>query len=128
MKSKILLLFSLVIVVFSLTACQSTKSPIENTEFDMKFETLDKEKNVADFIIFGYPNEEEKEQILEVVSSSLKKQDLNDSIKVNLYSNFQDLNDNEKPFYGTLEYKDSQITKNNLKSPSEEEYLKYENY
>ncbi len=127
MKNKFLLL-SLVIIVFSLSACQSKINPIEETEFDMKFETLDKEKNVADFIIFGYPNEEEKEQVLEVVSSSLKKQDLKDSIKVNLYSNFQDLEDNEEPFYGTLEYKDSKITKKNLASPSEEEYLEYENY
>ncbi len=128
MKNKFLVLFSLVFIVLTLSGCQSTSNPIQNNDFDMKFETLDLENKKADFIVYGYPNEEEKEQVLDVVVDSLKKQDIKDSINVNLYSNFQDLEDKEDPFYGTLEYKDGSITKNNMTKPTEEDYLEYASY
>ncbi len=128
MKNKFLVLFSLILIVVTLSGCQSTTNPINSNEFDMKFDTLDKENNVANFIVFGYPNEEESKQVLDVVVNSLKKQELKESIKVNLYSNFQNIEDNEEPFYGTLEYKDGSIVKKNIVTPTQEEYLKYASY
>ncbi len=128
MKNKFLVLFSLILIVVTLSGCQSTTNPINSNEFDMKFDTLDKENNVANFIVFGYPNEEESKQVLDVVVNSLKKQDLKENIKVNLYSNFQKIEDNEEPFYGTLEYKDGAIVKKNIVTPTQEEYLKYASY
>ncbi len=128
MKNKFIVLFSLLIFVVTLSGCQATSNPISDNDFDMKFNTLDKENNVADFIVFGYPNEEEQAQILEVVTSSLKNQEVKGSIKVNLYSNFQDLKKEKEPFYGTLEYENEKITKNNLNIPAQEEYLKYASY
>lgn len=128
MKNKFVVVFSLLILVVTLSGCQTTSNPINSNEFDMKFETLDKENNQADFVIFGYPNEEEKAQVLEVVISSLKKQEVKGTIKVNLYSNFQDIKEGEEPFYGTLEYKDNNITKNNMVIPDQEEYLNYASY
>ncbi len=128
MKNKFLVLFSLILILVTLSGCKGTSNPINSNEFNMKFDTLDKENNVANFIIFGYPNEEEEKQVLEVVVDSLKKQDLKGNIKVNLYSNFQKIEDKEKPFYGNLEYKNGDIVKNNIAIPTQEEYLKYASY
>lgn len=127
MKNKYLFSFLLIFIVFSLSACNSaiTTSPIEDNEFNMIFKTINLEEKTSDFIIEGYPNEEEQKQIEEVVLNSLNKQEIDEEIKVNLYSNYQDVKDNEQPFYGTMIYKDKKIIENNLIIPSEDDYLDY---
>lgn len=104
------------------TGCTQQENPIEAIDFNVTFNELNLEKNYADFIVYGYPNEREFEQIPVIIKSSLDKQNVKDGIKVNVYSSLEEEENN--PFFGTATYTNNELKTNKLKQRTEDEYLK----
>ncbi|MFV0288785.1 MAG: hypothetical protein ACK5HR_04965 [Mycoplasmatales bacterium] len=117
MKNKIF--SSLLIILFVLTGCTTT-NPIEENQFKIEFSEMNFKENTADFIISGYPNEDEQKQVIEVINDSLKEQQVTQETTINLYSDLQ--NKEQAPFYGTIKYKNQEVD-GNMEMPSEEDYL-----
>ena len=112
--------FLIIFMVVLLTGCTYNQNPIVENEFSMTFDELNLEENTTDFTIIGYPNDDEKEQIINIINDSLEDVEDSDVIEVNLHSDLEE--NSEEPFFGTLKYENGELN-GEINNKTEEEYL-----
>lgn len=123
MKNKILAFLLAFGLVLTLSGCGNQVDPaLVEEQFSAEFVSLNKEEDTAEFRITGYPDEKEFQQIEKVVLDSMNNQDLDKNVEFDV-SVFSNRDTGEAPMFGMVKYKDSKIIENNLKEPTEDQYL-----
>lgn len=106
-----------------LSGCGNQVDPaLTEEQFSAEFVFLDKEKDTAEFKVTGYPDEKEFQQIEKIVLDSMNNQKLDKNVEFNV-SVFSNKDTGEIPMFGMVKYKDGKIIENNLKEPTEDQYL-----
>ncbi len=116
------LLLLIVLLIPTLAGCgQLTEEETAmQTEFNVNFNAIDKEAKTAKFTVNGYPNKEEFGQIETIIIDSMGKQEVEGDYTVSVYSQIQ--GDKGEPTYGTVHYKNGELTENELANITVEEY------
>ncbi len=120
MKKLSVLLIAMAIFLMGCTTPTAEELALSSS-FDITFDTLNKEENVAVFTVEGLPNDDEFAQITTVISDSLQAQEITGEYQVDVYSSMQTMD--EVPYFGTMSYKDGEIKDNNLANITIEQYL-----
>lgn len=118
---KVLILIILFIPLLVGCGRQSDEEIAMQSEFNVTFNSIDKEAKTASFTINGLANEEEFAQVNSIITDSMDNQKVEGEYKVSVYSQVQDMK--QAPVYGTTVYKSGKLTANEVKNISVEQYV-----
>ncbi len=118
---KLLLLALIMLPVLAGCAKQSDEEIAMQSEFNVTFDAIDKEAKTAEFTINGFANEEEFAQVETIITDSMDKQEVKGKYTVSVYSQVQ--KSEGEPTYGTVTYEDGELSDNNVKNITIEEYI-----
>lgn len=123
MKKLYLFLF-LFFASFSLYGCKKNSHTVNDINFSMEFKTMDKDNDSALFIVSGLPNEEEFNQLSDVVVNSLTAQNIPADKIINVTLQSPEI-DGKTISFGSCQFQNGKIIKNDIKNVTEEKYLNY---
>jgi PBP1b-binding outer membrane lipoprotein LpoB len=120
---KILILIAVLIPI--LAGCSNTTAieMANQSQFSVTFEKIDNEIFVANFVVSGFPNEEEFAQINTIIIDSLNAQGLKpeQAYTVNVYSDLQE-DRSQPPVFGTVSYQNGAIS-GTITNITDEQYI-----